>query len=108
MKIFIDNEFKCHIENPGGFREVDTSTFDGKCQEYIEGMRYVPDGDHYTLDGNNTWGEAVFPWKPMVDMGKAQAVFEHDQLAIITAERDGLLDDMQALIDEVLGGEMYV
>ena len=33
---------------------------------------------------------------------------ESEQLSIVTAERDSLLDDMQALIDEVLGGDLYV
>lgn len=105
MRIFIDKEFKCHLEHTEGLQEADVPAFDGKCKPFIEGMRFVPAGEHYTLDGNNTWGEAVFPWKPMDELEKAQAQWEHEQLAVIMAERDSLLDDMQALIDEILGGD---
>lgn len=108
MRIFIDKEFKCHLEHTEGLQEADVPAFDGKCKPFIEGMRFVPAGEHYTLDGNNTWGEAVFPWKPMDELEKAQSAFEHDLLADVMAQRDALLDEMQALIDEILGGDSNV
>lgn len=109
MIICIDKDYKCHIANDGTMRSVDTPFFNGKCAEFIEGYRFVPAGETWVrADGVEFSGEMVSPWKPYDELEKAQAAWEHEQLAAVTAERDGLLDEMQALIDEVLGGEADV
>ena len=36
-KIYIDSEYMCHIDNTDNrYREVETSLFDGKCNELIK------------------------------------------------------------------------
>ena len=51
MKIYIDEEKKCHATNPEGtFREFELEFFDGKCQTFIEGHRYCPKDESYTRD----------------------------------------------------------
>ena len=50
MTIYIDPiDFKCHTTNPDGtFLEMETSFFDGKCQTFIEGYRFVPSWESWT------------------------------------------------------------
>ena len=43
--IYIDNDYKCHTSNDGTMREVQTDFFDGKCQIFIEGYRFIPSGE---------------------------------------------------------------
>ena len=106
MTIFIDSCFKCSTIDTGGLKAVEADFFDGKCPEFIEGYRFVPAGENWVRkDGAAFAGEMVAPWKPYDELARAQAAWEHAQLAVITADRDGLLDEMQALIDEVLGGD---
>ena len=41
---------------------VETNAFDGKCQKYIEGFRFVPAGETWTRDdGVEFHGEMVSP-----------------------------------------------
>lgn len=109
MIVFLDKDFRCHTQDDGNMRKLECPFFDAKCRTFIEGYRFVPAGETWVrADGVAFSGEMVSPWKPYDELEKAQAAWEHEQLAAITAERDGLLDEMQALIDEVLGGEADV
>ena len=76
--IYIDSEFKCHTTNPDGtFREVETNFFDGKCQTFIEGYRYVHSGESWTRsDGVVFTGEMISPWKPYSELDAAQRAYE--------------------------------
>lgn len=40
--IYIDNYYKCHVADDGTMTAVETAAFDGKCDAYIEGYRFVP------------------------------------------------------------------
>ena len=44
MLIYIDSDFKCHITDDGTMTQVETDFFDGKCDTYIEGYRFLPAG----------------------------------------------------------------
>lgn len=48
MKIYLDSEFVCHLEPSGTMREIETDVFDGQPKAYIEGYRYVPQGETWT------------------------------------------------------------
>lgn len=62
MKIYIDADFKCHLENDGTFTPIETDAFGGKCQKYIEGYRFVPAGETWTReDGVEFQGEMIAP-----------------------------------------------
>lgn len=64
MLIYIDSDFKCHVSNTGNLQSVETSFFDGKCDKYIEGYRFVPDGQTWTRnDGVQFTGPMVSPYK---------------------------------------------
>ena len=80
MTIYIDSDYKCYVSAAEGRRAVETEVFAGKCEEWIESFRYVPDGETWTReDGEEFRGEMVTPWK---DLGEAYAA----QAAYVTAQ----------------------
>lgn len=106
MIVYIDADFKCHTADDGTRQPVSSGFFDGKCPKFIEGYRFIPQGETWVRsDGTVFAGEMIAPWLPYEELEKAQTAWEHEQLAALVAERDALMDDMQALIDEVLGGD---
>lgn len=94
MKIYIDSDFLCHVENDGTRREIETDAFDGKCKTYIEGYRFIPSGETWTRsDGVQFTGEMIAPAVDYEGLAKAQAQYEED-----LAE----MSDMQTAL-EILG-----
>lgn len=83
MTIYIDTDFKCHTSDPdGNYTAVETDFFDGKCDTYIEGYRFVPSGSVWTRpDGVVFHGEMVAPWKDWRELDDAQRDYEREQLA---------------------------
>ena len=80
MTIYIDSDYKCYVSAAEGRRAIETNEFDGKCAEWIESFRFVPEGDTWTReDGEEFRGEMVTPWK---DLGNAYAA----QTAYVTAQ----------------------
>ena len=95
MKIFIDSDFKCHVADDGTMAAVETSFFDGKCDAFIEGYRFVPDGKTWTRsDGVVFYGEMVAPWKPYAELDDAQRNYEREIFA-----------DAENALAILLGGE---
>lgn len=77
MTIYIDSEFKCHAEAADGLTAVEATFFDGKCRKFIEGYRFVPEGQEWTReDGIVFKGEMVTPWKDYSLLEAAQLGFE--------------------------------
>ena len=77
MIIYIDNDFKCHAQNDGTMREIEASFFDGKCDEFIEGYRFVPDGETWAReDGTVFHGEMISPWKDYSQLSVYQSIYE--------------------------------
>ena len=95
MKVYIDFECKCHTTNKEGvYREFDVPFFDGKCDSFINGYRYCPEGENYTReDGEVFYGECIVPWKPYSELDAAQRQYELAQLADYKAacERMGIV-----------------
>ena len=81
--IYIDSEFKCHVTNDGTMTAVETDAFDGKCVAYIEGYRFVPDGETWTRsDGAVFHGEMIAPWQDYAELDNAQREYERQLLAM--------------------------
>lgn len=82
MTVYIDSEYQCHVTNPDGvFREVETGFFDGKCDAYIEGYRFVPSGEAWTRgDGTVFPGEMIAPWRPWEELDSIQREYRLAQL----------------------------
>ena len=75
--IYLDSDFKCHIFGDDTMTAVETAAFDGKCDTYIEGYRFVPGGKTWVReDGVEFSGEMVAPWKPWQVLEEAQREYE--------------------------------
>ena len=80
MTIYIDSDYKCYVSTAEGRRAIETNEFDGKCPEWIESYRFVPEGEIWVKpNGEMFRGEMVSPWK---DLGNAYAA----QAAYVTAQ----------------------
>ena len=80
--IYIDSDFKCHVTHDGTMTAVETDFFDGKCDAFVEGYRFVPEGESWTReDGAVFHGEMAAPWKPWEELDTAQREYERQLLA---------------------------
>lgn len=80
--IYIDSEFKCHVTNDGTMTAVETESFDGKCDAFIEGYCYEAKEN----------GTAIYPWKDYRELDNAQREHERQLLA----EYEALINDLYA------------
>lgn len=86
-KIYLDADWKCHISGDDTMTAVETAAFDGKCNAYIEGYRFVPGGKTWVReDGVVFTGEMIAPWKPWDELDEAQREYEREQYAAVTAQ----------------------
>lgn len=80
MIIYIDSEFKCHATPGSGLTEAESTFFDGKAPEFVEGYRYVPAGQTWTReDGTAFTGEMISPWKPWTELDSIQRAYERER-----------------------------
>lgn len=97
--IYLDSEFKCYITNDGTRTAVETDFFDGKCDAFIEGYRFVPEGKSWTReDGTAFHGEMISPWIDFRKLDAAQREYEQElleQYKTELAELDYLILEMQ-------------
>lgn len=93
MKIHIDSDYRCHVSNDGTMREFDVPFFDGKCDAFIQGYRYVPAGEKWVRgDGEVFTGEMIAPWKNYIELHVAQ--LEYD-----LADADAALNELGVTYD---------
>lgn len=84
--IYIDSDYKCHVNSGDGLTAVETNVFDGKCDTYIEGYRFVPAGSKWTRsDGVEFTGEMISPWKDWKELDDVQRVYERELLVEYSA-----------------------
>lgn len=104
MKIFVDSDFKCHINNDGAMTEYEVEYFDNKCVEFIEGYRFVPEGCSWTRsDGVIFTGMMLSPWKPYNELERAQMEYElgnHSDDSSQLADMKAALELLGVTIDE--------
>lgn len=106
MTIYLDSYFKCHVTNPTGeYREIEIDFFNGKCDEFIEGYRYIPEGEMWTRpDGKVFIGKMTMPWKPYNELDDAQCEYEMRHIS----EYSSALSEIEALIKTPdVTGTMY-
>ena len=100
--IYIGSEFKCHVTSGEGRTQVETDAFDGKCDTYVEGYRFIPAGQTWTrADGVVFTGEMIAPWKPWAELDTAQREYEREQyqaLAAQNAEYEAALSEIETAL----------
>ena len=98
MTIYIDSNYKCYVSAAEGRRAIETNEFDGKCPEWIESYRFVPEGETWMRgDGEVFKGEMVTPWKDLSEAYTAQTAYLERQ----NAQYEAALSE----IEVALGGE---
>ena len=77
MLVYIDSDYKCYTAEAEGRRAIETDAFNGKCPEWIESYRFVPEGETWTReDGEEFAGaEMISPWKDLGNAYAAQAAY---------------------------------
>lgn len=79
--VYIDTEFKCHAIDDGIMRPVETDFFDGKCDAFVEGYRFIPSGESWVRsDGVVFNGEMISPWKDYSEIEQSQRDYERQML----------------------------
>lgn len=82
MTIYVDNDYKCYVSAAEGRRAIETDAFNGKCPEWIESYRFVPEGETWVKpNGEMFRGEMVSPWKDLGEAYAAQAAYATAQNA---------------------------
>lgn len=95
MTIYIDNDYKCYVSSAEGRRAVETNFFDGKCPEWIESYRFVPEGETWTReDGEVFNGEMTAPWKDLSEAYTAQTAYLERQ----NAQYEAALSEIEAAL----------
>ena len=102
--IYLDNDFKCHTAPSSGYTSVETDDFDGKCDTYIEGYRFIPSGQTWTrADGVVFTGEMIAPWKPWAALDTVQREYEREQYQADvsqSAEHEAALSEIEVALGE--------
>mgnify|MGYP007122672800 CR=1 FL=1 len=75
MIIYIDGDFKCHVSAAEGRREIETGFFNGKCPEWIESYRFVPEGETWTREDGEVFTNMAAPWKDLSEAYVAQTAY---------------------------------
>ena len=89
--IYLDSEFKCHIADDGIMTAAETAFFDGKCDAFVEGYRFVPSGKTWVRsDGMEFRGEMVAPWEDYRLLEAYQWQYEQMNAALQAAYREGV------------------
>jgi hypothetical protein len=84
MVFYIDDDYKIHLTNPDNTYEKiesDIDFFEGKCEQFIEGFRFVPKGRTWVRwDQEEFPGEMISPWTDIMYLDRAQAEYVQNQL----------------------------
>lgn len=105
--IFLDSDFRCHLRDDGTMTSVETDFFDGKCDTFAEGYRFIPAGETWTReDGAVFHGEMIAPWKPWQELDDAQREYERELAQTLSVENDTLIADMAQMIEEVYQSDL--
>lgn len=70
--------YQCYCHQPmKNCLIVETDFFDGKCKEYIEGYRFIPEGHSWTRSDNKIFkGPVIMPWRSLKELENAQFAYE--------------------------------
>jgi hypothetical protein len=83
MVFYIDNDYKIHLTNPDNIYEevtYDGDFFNDKCDEFIEGFRFVPYGHTWVRwDQVEFPGQMISPWIDAVYLDHIQAEYVSKQ-----------------------------
>lgn len=86
--------FECYPEQNADATRIpyeEERFFDGKCDEFIEGFRVVPEDFSWKRsDGEVFNGKMISAWKPYPELAAAQAQYERMMAEAEAAYREGV------------------
>ena len=92
MKIYLDSDFRCHLQPGENRTEIETSMLDGYAPAVIEGYRFIPAGQNWTREDGETFaGETAAPWMDARELDTIQRTYERQRYAEAIAAVDALL-----------------
>lgn len=94
MTIYIDSDYKCYVSAAEGRRAVETDFFDGKCEEWIESYRFVPEGETWVREDGEVFTNMVSPWK---DLGEAY-IAQEAYVSAQNAQYEAALTEIEAAL----------
>lgn len=95
--IYIDSEFKCHGTSGEDLTPIETDVFDGRCDTYVEGYRFIPAGQTWTrADGMVFTGEMIAPWKPWDELDAVQREYEREQYTALLSKLSEVYENADA------------
>ena len=95
--VYLDSDFKCHVVNDGTMTAAESDFFDGKCDTFIEGYRFIPSGMSWTReDGSEFHGEMAAPWKDYAELEEAQ----HNYEQALIVDMQNALNTLGVTLDE--------
>ena len=97
MLIYIDSDFCCHISDPDyKYRGFEVEFFNDKCQEFVEGFRYIPPGETWIRsDGVAFKGEMITPFKEYGKLEESQIEYEME----LISEYSAALSEIEMLLN---------
>lgn len=94
MTIYIDSDYKCYTSAADGRRAIETNDFNGKCPEWIESYRFVPEGETWTREDGEVFTNMAAPWKDLSEAYVAQAAYATAQ----NAQYEAALTEIEAAL----------
>lgn len=94
MTIYIDSDYKCYVSASDGRRAIETNDFNGKCPEWIESYRFVPEGETWTREDGEVFTNMAAPWKDLSEAYVAQAAYMTEQ----NAQYEAALTEIEAAL----------
>ena len=97
--IYLNKDFQCSVtEKSDTVQSIETDAFDGKCNAYVEGYRFIPAGRQWTReDGIVFAGEMIAPFKDYTQLEMVQKLYEqlaeditYTQLAVAELYESGV------------------
>lgn len=97
--IYLNKDFQCSVtEKSDTVQSIETDAFDGKCNAYVEGYRFIPEGQQWTReDGIVFAGEMIAPFKDYTQLEMVQKLYEqlaeditYTQLAVAELYESGV------------------
>lgn len=103
--IYLDSDFRCHLDDAADRTELQTEWFDNKCDAFIEGCRLVPEGEAWTRsDGEVFTGEMIAPAVPLSTLLQRQDQYEEDCFNMMPLEDvSDLIEIIYAMDLETIG-----
>ena len=94
MTIYIDSDYKCYVSAAEGRRAIETDVFKGKCAEWIESFRFVPEGETWMREDGAMFTNMVSPWKELREAYIAQEAYVTAQ----NAQYEAALSEIEAAL----------